>query len=103
MAQPTQGEVRNFYCKCIEKTRSEFERDRLGLLKEHNISVPTPSATSWICKCRKYKSWKQSTGLFSSIYITAFEYYWECMNCGKKTIIGVWGNNGVSYGDGRHL
>lgn len=102
MAIPVLGEIKNFYCQCIEKSKSEYTQDRYGVT-QHNIAIPTPSSTSWICKCKQKKSWKENTGLFSSTWITAFEYYWECMNCGKKTSIGVWGSNGSSYGDGNHL
>ena len=38
-------------------------------------------------------------GIFSSVEVVLFKYYWECMNCGKKTDIGVWDNFGRSYGD----
>ena len=102
MSIPVIGDIRNFYCKCIEKKisefKSEFKQDNSGLT-QHHVATPSPSTTSWICKCKRGKSWEVSTGIFSSKTITQFQYYWECMNCGKKTSIGIWDNEGNSYGD----
>ncbi len=103
MAQPTTGEVQHFYCDCLVKKRQESFSDKDYRKEERTLTERTTGTTAWICKCRKYKSFRRSKCLFSSEWVTTWQYWWECMNCGKQRVIGVWDSEGGSYGDGHHL
>lgn len=95
MSAPIVGEYKQLYRSCLERTRKETYRDTSYRTEKRSVSERGPQSTTWVSKCRKFKD----IGLFT----TAWMYYWECMNCGKKTDIGVWDNKGSSYGDGKHL
>ena len=69
MGKPEPGAVLNTYCACVNKD---------------NESSYLSNQTTWICKAvfikEKLSFWHDSKRIF--------EYYWECMNCGKKKPIG---------------
>ena len=83
MSVPIPGSSIVAYCDCANKKRDES-----------NPVVAAPVNTTWTCKCEYLD--KVSTRIFSSI--ARFQYYWVCLNCGKKRLIGVWDTDGSYYG-----
>lgn len=79
MGKPEPGQTLNTYCACVNKD---------------NHSSYSSNHTTWICKA----VFKRRTGFWSGDK-RIFEYYWECMNCGKKKPIGEWDDDGTFYGD----
>lgn len=85
--KPRVGETMPSYCDCANRARDASQ----PVLTE-------PVQTTWICKA--------SFKLHLSRTTKAFDYYWECTNCGKQRMIGVWGDgigSDTYYGDGSQL
>jgi len=83
MSMPVTGSTIRAYCDCANKKRDESSPVIAGAIE-----------TTWICKS-EYKDTVKS-GVFSSI--GRYRYYWECLNCGKKRLIGIWDNEGNCWG-----
>ena len=102
---PTIGEIRQFYCQCIESSRAEKYRDSTSRTEERTFTErKTADKTEWIIKAHHKGDFSRGAGLFSSgIAMSYWEYFWECLNCHKRTVIGVWDSDGANYGDGSHI
>lgn len=64
MSVPSVGQTMSSYCECANKERGY-----------------SAIQTTWVCKAERRGS---------ILRMNIFEYYWECLNCGKKRIIGTW-------------
>ena len=103
MATPNTGDIQHFYCDCIETKTSERSHQSRGYdseSKERTVTHTGPQTTSWGTRSRHFHTFRVKTGFLKSYWIFTYEYWWECMNCGKKRKIGVRDTNGVCYGDG---
>lgn len=66
-SKPVVGQTMTTYCECANEKRDSYSTIN----------------TTWICKGKIVQ-----TGFWPSSNIT--EFYWECLNCGKKRTIGKW-------------
>ncbi len=86
--EPIPATTMQCYCDCANKLRDESQP-----------VVTEAVLTTWICKATEGRVKGRS----------AREYYWECINCGKRRSIGVWALYGffdpfwAFEGDGAHL
>lgn len=82
MGCPTTGATLRAYCECANKKRDESAPVIVGSVE-----------TTWICNSEYEDSIK--TGVFSSM--SRHRFFWQCLNCGKKRFIGIWGSDGHVY------
>ena len=84
MTNPTTGATMRAYCDCANKKRDESAP-----------VIAAPVETTWVCRTEFRDNIK--TGLFSSA--GRFRYFWQCLNCSKRQLIGTWDSNGLGYGE----
>ena len=68
---------------------------QIGKVEGSTSSIVGSVETTWICVTEFKDSVK--TGLFSST--DRYRHYWQCVNCGKRRLIGTWDAKGYSYGE----
>ncbi len=84
MSEPETGASMRAYCDCANRK-----------VEDSTSSVAGSVETTWICVTEFKDTIK--TGLFSST--DRYRHYWECLNCGKRRLIGTWDAKGYSYGE----
>src|ERR1035437_7349658 len=99
MFVPTQGEIRLIYCDCLHKKQVDSFKSSQQGTSERIVTDNSTGTTSWICKCKYVRSFSRKTGFFSSEVVGIWQYFWECMNCGKTRVIGNWDGDGNGHGN----